>query len=89
MDPRERRDTYNGANDAWARAVDLTVTPLIFGFLGHRLDAWLSTGPVLLVVLSSFCLAYVVWKVIRQYDTEMKVHEARLRTVRSVTVGRD
>lgn len=77
MDPRERRETYNGASDAWARAVELTLTPLIFGFLGHRLDAWLGTTPVLTVVLSAFCLGYVVWKACTGYVAEMQIHEAR------------
>lgn len=89
MDPREQRDTYNGASDAWARAVDLTVTPLLFGFLGHRLDVWIGIGPVFVVLFSLFCLGYVVWKAIRQYDAEMKVHEARLRPGGAAAVGHD
>ncbi|MBW3581000.1 MAG: AtpZ/AtpI family protein [Actinobacteria bacterium] len=78
MDPRERRETYNGASDAWAQAVELTVTPLIFGFLGHRLDLWVGTSPVFTLVLGVFCLAYVVWKACTTYAARMQVYEARL-----------
>ena len=78
MDPRERRETYNGASDAWAQAVELTVTPLIFGFLGFRLDLWAGTKPLFALLLGLVCLGYVVWKAITTYQARMQVHEARL-----------
>lgn len=78
MDPRERRETYNGASDAWAQAVELTVTPLIFGFLGYRLDLWVGTKPVFTVLLALFCLSYVVWKACTTYTAQMQVHQAQL-----------
>ena len=77
MDP-ERRETYNGANDAMARAMEIAVTPIIFGFLGYRLDLWLGTRPAFTVVLSTFCLAYLFWKMYVAYSVEMQAHEARL-----------
>ncbi len=78
MDPRERRETYNGASDAWSQAVELTVTPLIFGFLGHRLDLWAHTSPIFTLVLGLFCLGYVVWKAFMTYEARMEEHQARL-----------
>ena len=78
MDPRERSKIYNGASDAWARAVELTATPLIFGFLGYRLDLWVGTLPVFTVVFSAFCLSYEVWKMWVSYEAAMQVHEAEL-----------
>ncbi len=78
MDPRERCEIYNGAGDAWSRAVELTATPLIFGFLGYRLDLWIGTLPVFTVVFSAFCLGYSVWKVWAGYEAAMQVHEAQL-----------
>ena len=78
MDPLERRETYNGASDALARAVELTVTPIIFGFLGYRLDLWLGTRPAFTVALSAFCLGYLSWKLCVAYAAEMQAHEARL-----------
>lgn len=87
VDPRERRETYNGAGEAWARAVDMTVTPLIFGFVGYRLDLWIGTLPVFTVVLSLFCLGYVVWKACNGYVAEMQVHEAKLAAGRRTSVA--
>lgn len=78
MDPRERRETYNGASDALSRAVELTVTPIIFGLLGHRLDLWLGWAPAFTVVLSTFSLGYLSWKLCVAYSAQMQAHEARL-----------
>jgi F0F1-type ATP synthase assembly protein I len=78
LDPRERRETYNGASDALSRAVELTATPMIFGFLGYRLDLWLGSSPAFTVVLPTFCLAYLSWKLCTAYSAQMRAHEARL-----------
>lgn len=83
MDPRERNEIYNGANGAFSRAVEMVVTPLIFGFLGYRLDLWLGTTPALTVVLSVFCLGYITWKTCIGYSADMVRHEAELRASRS------
>lgn len=84
MDPRERRETYNGASDALSRAVEITVTPMIFGFLGYRLDLWLGSSPAFTVALSTFCLAYLSWKMCVDYSAQMQAHEARLLGARKV-----
>lgn len=78
MDPREQSKIYNGASDAWSRAVELTVTPLIFGFVGYRLDLWAGTLPIFTIVLSAFCFGYVVWKAWSDYEATMQVLEAQL-----------
>jgi hypothetical protein len=78
LDPRERRETYNGASDALSRAVELTATPMIFGFLGFRLDLWVGSGPAFTVGLPTFCLAYLSWKLCVAYSAQMQAHEARL-----------
>lgn len=78
MDPRERSKIYNGASDAWTRAVELTVTPLVFGYLGFRLDRWAGTGALFTIVFAAFCLGYEVWKMWSGYESAMQVHEAEL-----------
>lgn len=82
MDPRERSRIYNGASDAFSRAIELVATPLIFGFLGYRLDRWLGTGSVFTVVLASFCLGYIVWKICAVYRADMERLEAEMKTKR-------
>lgn len=78
MDLRHRRETYNGAGEVLARAFELAVTPIIFGFLGYRLDRWVGTRPVFTVFLAVFALAYLTWKLVSGYEAEMRAHEAAL-----------
>jgi F0F1-type ATP synthase assembly protein I len=83
VDPRERSKIYNGASNGFSRAVEMVVTPLIFGFLGHRVDAWVGTTPLFTVVLAVFCLGYITWKTCAGYQADMERHEAELRASRS------
>ena len=83
MDPRERSKIYNQASDGFSRAVEMVATPLIFGFLGHRLDAWVGTNPLFTVVLALSCLGYITWKTCAVYQADMERHEAELRANRS------
>ncbi|HWH35725.1 MAG TPA: AtpZ/AtpI family protein [Acidimicrobiales bacterium] len=88
MDPRERSRIYNGASDAFSRAIELVATPLIFGYLGHRLDLWLGTGALFAAVLAGFCLGYVVWKLCVAYRADMERLEAEMRTKRPARPAR-
>jgi len=83
VDPRERNKIYNGASDGFSRAVEMVATPLIFGFLGHRLDAWVGTTPLFTVLFAVFCLGYVVWRTCAGYQADMVRHEAEFRANRS------
>jgi F0F1-type ATP synthase assembly protein I len=78
LDLRERRETYNGAGDALARAFELVVTPLCFGIGGWLIDRRLGTAPVFMLVLFAVCLAGLATKFYFGYVEEMKAHEARL-----------
>ena len=78
MDLRDRRELNNGAGDALNRAVELVVTPLIFGFFGFLLDRWLGTRPLLMFVLFGLVLAYVVWKHFVLYSRAMEKEQQKL-----------
>jgi F0F1-type ATP synthase assembly protein I len=78
VDLRERRELNNGFGNALARAVELTVSPVIFGFLGFLLDGKLGTGPLFMLVLFAFTIGYLFWKQYVHYDAEMKEHERKL-----------
>ena len=78
MDLRDRRELNNGAGDALNRAVELVITPLIFGFFGFLLDAWLGTRPLCMFVLFLFVLGYVVWKNFALYSREMDREQHRV-----------
>jgi F0F1-type ATP synthase assembly protein I len=73
-----KRELNRGAGDALSKAVELSVTPAIFAFLGWRLDAWLGTAPLLLLVLFLLTMGYEIWKLFVHYDAEMRDHEAKV-----------
>jgi F0F1-type ATP synthase assembly protein I len=78
VDLRERRELNNGFGNALSRAVEIAVTPTIFGFLGYLLDGKLGTRPLFMLVFFIAVLAYVVWKLFMAYDTQMKEEERKL-----------
>jgi F0F1-type ATP synthase assembly protein I len=78
VDLRDRRELNNGFGNALARAVELTVSPVIFGFLGYLLDRWLGTRPLFMIFLFAFTISYLFWKQYVHYDAEMKAHEHKL-----------
>ena len=83
MDLRDRRELNNGFGNALGRAVELTVSPVIFGFFGFLLDRWLGTRPVFMIFLFAFTIGYLFWKQYVQYDAEMKEHERQLTQPRT------
>ena len=46
--------------------------------LGHFLDAWLGTAPILTVVLVVWALAVTVGMTIKDYNARMRVEEEKL-----------
>jgi len=69
---------YNGFGSGTARAFELAVTPVIFGFLGHLLDRALGTSPVFLIVFVLFCVAGLGVRMYYGYVHQMSEHEAKL-----------
>jgi F0F1-type ATP synthase assembly protein I len=78
VDLRERRELNNGVGNALSRAVELTVTPLIFGFFGYLLDGRLGTRPVFMFVFFLFVLGYTLWKQFVLYSTAMDKEQQKL-----------
>ena len=83
MDLRDRRELNNGFANALSRAVELTVSPVIFGFLGYLLDGRLGTRPLFMIFLFVFTISYLFWKQYVHYDAEMKEHERTLTQPRN------
>jgi len=80
---QDNRDLNRGFSDAMAHAVELALTPAIFGFVGYLLDGWLGTGPFLMLGLGLFTVVYVAWRMMKGYDAEMQVRERALFDRRS------
>ena len=88
MDQSGRRDLYNGFGDALARAVELVVTPAIFGYLGWLADRRLGTTPLITIVLFVLVFVYVAWRMWYGYEQDMQAEERRLG-VRGSSAHRD
>jgi len=74
----ERRGLYQGSSDGFAKAVEIVVTPLLLGVLGHLLDGWLGTGPILTVVLAAWAFGAVMITTYYGYTAQMKAEEEKL-----------
>jgi F0F1-type ATP synthase assembly protein I len=75
MDLRDRRQTWSGFGDALARAIELVVTPLLFGLGGWALDRWLGTTPVFMLVLFLLAIVGMAVRMYYAYKLEMQRHE--------------
>jgi F0F1-type ATP synthase assembly protein I len=71
-----------GEQDRLILGLELVLTTAIFGFFGWLIDRWLGTYPVITVALSAFTLTYLVWKLVRGYETEMAEHIHRRQPLR-------
>jgi F0F1-type ATP synthase assembly protein I len=78
VDLRDRRELNNGAGNALNRAVELTVTPMIFGFFGYLLDGRLGSRPIFMLVFFLLVLGYVVWKHYGYYSATMDEEQRKL-----------
>ena len=47
MDSRERRELNNGTGKALDRAVELVVTPMVFGFFGYQRTTVRTAPPII------------------------------------------
>ena len=73
-----RREINRGAGDALSTACELAVTPALLALIGWRLDAWLGTSPLLLLVLFLFTICYEIWKHLARYDARMREQKAQV-----------
>jgi hypothetical protein len=78
VDRRDRQETFNGFGNALSRAVELTVTPAIFGGLGWLLDRAVGTSPLFLVLFAILTVVGIGLRMYYGYDAEMRAQEERL-----------
>jgi hypothetical protein len=89
-----RRQLNRGYNDGFSRAVEIVVTPLLFGFLGSLADRWFDTRPLLTIGFAVFAVVGIVVKLWLGYDRQMRDHEAgavwtkpRVASIASLAAG--
>ena len=73
-----RRQINRGYDDGMARAIEIVVTPLIFGGIGFLLDGRFGTRPAFTIGLGIFGVVGIFAKLWLGYDREMRKHEAEL-----------
>lgn len=78
MDLSERRELNNGFGNALGRAVELTVSPVIFGLLGFLIDGRLGTRPVFMIFLFLFTFGYLFWKQSKHYGEQMDEEQRKI-----------
>ena len=72
---REQRQTWSGFGNALSRAIELVVTPVLFGLGGWYLDRWLGTRPVFTLILFLFAIVGMATRMYYAYVAEMEAHE--------------
>lgn len=76
FDLQAQRDMNRGFGDGLTRAVELALTPLVFGLIGYGIDRLAGTSPIFAVVLAAFGLLGMVARFWYGYDQEMRTHES-------------
>ena len=77
MELQDRRETYNGFAEAYTRAFEFALAPVIFGAAGYLLDRWLGLVPVFTIALLLLGLVGAFARMWLAYETRMRAHEAR------------
>jgi F0F1-type ATP synthase assembly protein I len=78
FDLAARRQLNRGYSDGLSRALEIVVTPLLFGFLGRLVDNWLGTAPWFMIGLGAFAVTGMFVRFWLGYDREMQAHEANI-----------
>jgi len=76
FDLAARRQLNRGYSDGLSRALEIVVTPLLFGFLGRLVDGWLGTSPWFMIGFGAFAVSGMFVRFWVGYDREMREHEA-------------
>jgi hypothetical protein len=75
-DLKGRQELYNGFGNSLSRAIELVMTPLLFGLLGLLLDHVFGITPVLTIAMVLFAIAGLAVRMYYGYSEEMRAHEA-------------
>lgn len=78
FDLASRQKLNRGYHDGFTRAMEIVLTPLLFGLAGRAVDGWLGTDPVFMLGFGALAVVGLFVKIWLGYDREMRAHEARL-----------
>ena len=72
-----KRQSYQGLGDGMSRAIELAITPAIFGGLGYLLDQKFNTQPTFMIVLVVLTLIGMFVRNWAAYKIKMQELEAQ------------
>jgi F0F1-type ATP synthase assembly protein I len=78
FDLAARQKLNRGYSDGLSRALEIVVTPLVFGLLGRLVDGWLDTRPWFTIGFAAFAVSGLFLKMWLGYDRQMKVEESKV-----------
>ena len=67
----ERQDLNRGFGESSARAIEIVLTTLVFGWIGWWLDGRFGTRPVIALTLGIVVLLVELWKLSKGYMVKM------------------
>ena len=68
---------HRAEDDAWSRALELALTPVVAGGIGYLIDRAVGTMPIFTIVLLVMAVSATFVKMYYAYDAEMKAHDAK------------
>ena len=72
---RDRQALYNGFGNGLGQAVEMVLTPVLFGAFGALLDHWFGTGPVLMLVFGLFGVVGMALRTYYWYQAKIAAEE--------------
>ena len=72
---RDRQALYNGFGNGLGQAVEMVLTPVLFGAFGALLDHWFGTGPVLMLVFGVFGVVGMALRTYYWYQAKIAAEE--------------
>lgn len=72
----ERRDAWGrGLSDGFTQAIELVVTPVLFGLLGALIDFWVGTTRLFTITFGLVALVAAAIALYYRYQAKMDAHD--------------
>jgi F0F1-type ATP synthase assembly protein I len=76
MTPDDTRNWHQAEDDAWSRAMELALTPVVAGGIGYLIDRLLGIVPIFTIIMIVMAVVATFIKMYYAYDAKMKEHDA-------------
>ena len=72
---RDRQALWQGFGNGLGQAIEMVLTPVLFGAFGALLDHWFGTGPVLMLVFGVFGVVGMALRTYYWYQAKIAAEE--------------